>query len=251
MTRRGLRCAAIAILAGGLTAPAARAQAPDGSTIFQRACASCHTGASESRAPAIATLSPRTPESIIDALVTGAMRVQGSRLSGAERRAVSEFITGKTIGGSVSGATTGRCPTASQFAYAARGPQWSGWSATAANTRFQPADQANLTAADVPRLTVKWAFGFPDATVAWAQPTVAGGHVFVGSQNGTVYALDASTGCIRWTFAASGGVRTAVTIGPAIGTAPAVVYFPAHWDPKLRIPRGQVVAAASIVSPKY
>ncbi len=30
-----------------------------------------------------------------------------------------------------------------------------------------------------------------------------------------------------------------------------VFCFPAHWDPKLRIPRGQVVAAASIVSPKY
>ncbi len=30
-----------------------------------------------------------------------------------------------------------------------------------------------------------------------------------------------------------------------------VQFFPAHWDPKLRIPRGQVVAAASIVSPKY
>ncbi len=30
-----------------------------------------------------------------------------------------------------------------------------------------------------------------------------------------------------------------------------VAVFPAHWDPKLRIPRGQVVAAASIVSPKY
>ncbi len=29
------------------------------------------------------------------------------------------------------------------------------------------------------------------------------------------------------------------------------LFFPAHWDPKLRIPRGQVVAAASIVSPKY
>ncbi len=29
------------------------------------------------------------------------------------------------------------------------------------------------------------------------------------------------------------------------------IFFPAHWDPKLRIPRGQVVAAASIVSPKY
>ncbi len=30
-----------------------------------------------------------------------------------------------------------------------------------------------------------------------------------------------------------------------------MLIFPAHWDPKLRIPRGQVVAAASIVSPKY
>ncbi len=30
-----------------------------------------------------------------------------------------------------------------------------------------------------------------------------------------------------------------------------LIAFPAHWDPKLRIPRGQVVAAASIVSPKY
>ncbi len=38
-----------------------------------------------------------------------------------------------------------------------------------------------------------------------------------------------------------------------IGPAPVLTAlgFPAHWDPKLRIPRGQVVAAASIVSPKY
>ena len=55
--------------------------------------------------------------------------------------------------------------------------------------------------------------------MAWAHPTVAGGRVFVGSQNGTVYSLDAKTGCIRWTFSASGGVRTAVTIGATL------VYF--------------------------
>ena len=55
---------------------------------------------------------------------------------------------------------------------------------------------------------------FPDATSAWAQPTIASGRVFVGSQNGTVFSLDAKTGCIYWTFSANGGVRTAVTIGP-------------------------------------
>jgi polyvinyl alcohol dehydrogenase (cytochrome) len=37
--------------------------------------------------------------------------------------------------------------------------------------------------------------------------------VFVGSQNGTVYSLDARTGCIYWTFSAKGGVRTAIVLG--------------------------------------
>src|SRR6516162_9084770 len=32
------------------------------------------------------------------------------------------------------------------------GPRWNGWSPTVANTRFQPADQARLTAEQVPAL---------------------------------------------------------------------------------------------------
>ncbi len=40
-------------------------------------------------------------------------------------------------------------------------------------------------------------------------------------------------------------------IRPIAQLAAGTDVFPAHWDPKLRIPRGQVVAAASIVSPKY
>ncbi len=44
----------------------------------------------------------------------------------------------------------------------------------------------------------------------------------------------------------SGGAGLSSTV-----TDYATFFFPAHWDPKLRIPRGQVVAAASIVSPKY
>ena len=59
---------------------------------------------------------------------------------------------------------------------------------------------------------------------AWSHPTVAAGRVFVGSQNGTVYSLDAKTGCIHWTFSAKGGVRTAVAVAPA-GASRLVVYF--------------------------
>src|SRR5205823_8528183 len=94
---------------------------------------------------------------------------------------------------------------------------WNGWGVDVSNTRFQPAAQAGLSAADVPKLKLKWAFGFPNANSARAQPTIAGGRVFVGSQSGTVYALDAKTGCTIWTFQAKAGVRSGIVIGPRPG----------------------------------
>jgi len=141
------------------------------------------------------------------------MRYQGLSLSGAERRAMAEFLTGRTLRGSLTGAATGRCARPPTPGDPASGPHWNGWGPTAQNTHFQPALQAGLTASQVPRLKLKWAFGFPDATSSWAQPSVAGGRLFVGSQNGTVYSLDAASGCIVWTFSAHGGVRASVTIG--------------------------------------
>jgi polyvinyl alcohol dehydrogenase (cytochrome) len=210
------------VLLGPGAARDVSAQVPDGEQVFKQSCASCHTGAPDSRAPSLDALKARTPQAVIESLMTGAMRPQGSRMSGPERRAVAEFVTGKKVGGDVTGAETGRC-TASMRAGGGAGA-WSGWSPTNTNTRFQSREMAGLAAADVPRLTVKWALGFPDASVAWSSPTVAGGRVYVGSQNGTVYALDAKTGCIYWTYSAAGGVRTAIAIGPG-GGASALAYF--------------------------
>jgi len=94
------------------------------------------------------------------------------------------------------------------------GPAWNGWGAGVTNTRFQPADQAGIAAAQVPNLKLKWAFGFPDTVSAYAQPTVAGGRVFVGAQNATVYSLDAKTGCTYWTFKTQSAIRAATVLGP-------------------------------------
>jgi polyvinyl alcohol dehydrogenase (cytochrome) len=217
--------AAVGIVAACLVwAPTlATAQAgSDGAEIFAQRCAACHDGAPDSRAPTLEALRSRTAQSVLESLMTGAMRPQGARMNGAERRAVAEFVSGAVIGGDVTGATTGRC-VASTAPVPRSAMAWPGWSPAPDNARFQTADRAGLSAADVPRLTLKWAFGFPDASVAWSQPTVAAGRVFVGSQNGTSYALDAKTGCIHWTFAASGGVRTAMVVdGSGAG---ARVYF--------------------------
>jgi polyvinyl alcohol dehydrogenase (cytochrome) len=221
-----MRTAAVLIIL--LAASRAFAQAPDGAQVFAASCANCHSGAADSRAPALDALRSRTPEAIIEALMTGAMRPQGSRLSGLERRAVAEFVTGTHLGGDVTGSDRGRCaaaPSTGGIRDLAKAPGWTGWSPSPANTRFQPADQAGIQAVDVPRLVLKWSFGFPDASVAWAQPAVADGRVFVGSQNGTVYALNANTGCIYWTFSAGGGVRTAIAVSSPRAPMPALVYF--------------------------
>jgi polyvinyl alcohol dehydrogenase (cytochrome) len=223
MHRRTSILAALCVIAAWEPFSAlADAQAPNGEMLFQARCANCHNGAPETRAPAPEVLRQRSPASILDVLANGAMRVQGASLSGPERRAIAEFLGGAVLAGDSTGAAIGRCATASQFKLTS-GPAWNGWGAALANTRLQSAAHAQLTAAQLPHLELKWAFGFPDATSAWAQPTVIGRRVFVGSQNGTVFALDAKSGCIHWFFSADGGVRTAVSVGARAGGA--AVYF--------------------------
>ncbi len=89
---------------------------------------------------------------------------------------------------------------------------WSAWGVSPGNTRFQAAE-VGLTADNVGRLRLKWAFGFVGATLAFSQPAISNKLLFVGSQSGAVYALDARSGCIRWTFKAQAPVRTGFAVG--------------------------------------
>jgi polyvinyl alcohol dehydrogenase (cytochrome) len=199
----------LAVLVVGLATPAL-AQSPNGSAVFTDHCATCHTG-TDPRIPTVAALRQRTPEAILDALVTGAMRQQGAELSDAERRAVAEFIGGRPAGAPAP-ANAARCANPAPFD-PSQGASWTGWAA-----------QAGLTPDNTPKLKLKWALGFPSASTARAQPTVAGGRVFVGSQDGTVYSLDGKTGCTVWTFKAKSGVRTAIVLGAPSG-ASTPLYF--------------------------
>src|SRR5439155_24703665 len=63
---------------------------------------------------------------------------------------------------------------------------------------------------------------------ARAQPTLAAGRLFVGSESGVVYSLDARTGCTYWSFTAKAGVRTAMIVASraaAAGTRSYALYF--------------------------
>lgn len=203
--------AALSLVLFGVLARPAHSQSRDGEQLFNTACATCHNG-DDPRAPGPDALRGRSPQAVLDALTAGSMRYQGLALTGTERRAIAEYITGRKLRGVVA-AVAGRCASVPPFGDPFARAMWNGWGATLENTHAQPAAQAGLTPERVPHLALKWAFGFPDATSAWSQPTVAGGRVFVGSQNAIVYALDAKTGCTIWTFSAHAGVRAAITIG--------------------------------------
>ncbi|HLI83084.1 MAG TPA: PQQ-binding-like beta-propeller repeat protein [Bryobacteraceae bacterium] len=104
--------------------------------------------------------------------------------------------------------SAGRCASAKPFTPSSG--DWNGWGVDRANSRFQP--HPGLSASDVPKLKLKWAFAFPGETRTQSQPVIVGGRVFVGSTSGTVYSLDASTGCLYWTYQAGGFVKAAPSI---------------------------------------
>jgi hypothetical protein len=66
----------------------------------------------------------------------------------------------------------------------------------------------------VPRLRVKWVFAYPGRGT-YAQPTVAGDRLFVPTVVGSVFSLDAASGCTHWSYDADAAVKTAVVIGPS------------------------------------
>ena len=201
-----------------------------GFATFQTQCSTCHGNPAVERAPSPAAIREMPPEKIYNALVSGIMQPQGAALSDQQKRGVAEFMSGRPLGSAASGAAAqmpNRCASNSPLADPATSPMWNGWSADDANRRLQSAAVAKLTASDVPRLKLKWAFGFPSGVSANAQPTVAAGRVFVGSDNGFFYSLDAKTGCVYWSFEAGSIIRNAAMIGAVRGHAPAryAVYF--------------------------
>lgn len=223
MTR--FRLSELVLAALVVCAFSAMAQQPDPAALYQKHCAVCHDHSAATRAPERSALRQASPEVILQALEQGTMKVHGDALTRSERRSLAEFLSGKALG-SVVESKAGSCPgQAPDMAAAWPGPRWNGWGGDLENTRFQPASQAGLTAAQAGKLKLKWAFGFPGTIVSFAQPTVVGGRIFVGSAIHTVYSLDARTGCIYWAIPVAAPVRSAITIAKLSTSARYAAFF--------------------------
>ena len=121
---------------------------------FEQKCGSCHIKPEAgSRAPSREQLQGQPPETIYAAMTTGGMAPMAVGLTDAQMRAIAEYVSGRGFGTATAGDAAlmkNQC-AAKPLGNPLEGPAWNGWGVDKANTRFQPAAAAGLTAATVPK----------------------------------------------------------------------------------------------------
>ena len=175
-------------------------QAELAESLYSTHCSGCHDNGTGG-APVRAAIERRSAAYIKQSLIAGVMKAQGAALGPYEIAILADHLGTEAPAQAVPGQ---RC----EGRLAVSGtPLWNRWGNGLANTRHQP--DTLITPANVGRLELAWAFGFPEAQRARSQPAVTEQALFTGSQSGRVYALDRMTGCIWWTFDAEAEVRNA------------------------------------------
>jgi len=199
------------------TAAAHGQSAPDGEALYKQHCATCHD-AGVPRAAARSVLQQLSPDDIRTTLDVGSMVQQAAALPPAQKEAIIAFLTRDSAPQPAAAVNSQCAPQKQTYSATLSTPHWTGWGNDVNQHRFQSGEQAQLTSDQVSRLKLKWAFGYPKAQKAAAQPTIVNGRLFVGSANGKVYALDAATGCTYWTYNAGFPVRTAISVDERTNT---------------------------------
>ncbi|MDQ3011462.1 MAG: PQQ-binding-like beta-propeller repeat protein [Acidobacteriota bacterium] len=189
---------------------------PEGEALYKQRCAVCHDNAQE-RIPPLFLIRRRSAEDVIQTLTSGSMKQQASGLSADQIRALAIHLTGKQPGAPIDANLNANLCKAPPAPINLKGPQWNGWGRDPDNSRYQPKPGIKLE--DVPKLKVKWAFAHP-GTMATGQPTIIGDRLFLTTEVGIIYSLNAQTGCTYWTMNAGAAVRAAISVG-SVGALPA------------------------------
>jgi polyvinyl alcohol dehydrogenase (cytochrome) len=191
--------------------------------IYQDKCAMCHENPVD-RVPPRFLIARRSAEDVIQTLTTGVMKQQAAGLSADQIRALAVYLTGKQPGAAAPTNFQANMCKEKPPAINLNSPQWNGWGRDLDNSRYQP--KPGLKTEDVPRLKVKWAWAHP-GPMATGQPTIIGDRLFVTTEIGQIFSLNAQTGCTYWTMNAGAAVRAAMTVSalPAGAKARFALYF--------------------------
>src|SRR5260370_6877506 len=123
--------------------------APEGSRLFENNCALCHKAGADNRTPLPEALKRLPNRAIVAALESGSMKVQGAKLSIAERQAIADFLsppTESTIQPLKLNACPGPAPPLANL------KAWNRWSTCLINNRKQTSKGAGINTSDGPKV---------------------------------------------------------------------------------------------------
>jgi polyvinyl alcohol dehydrogenase (cytochrome) len=188
--------------------------------VVQQQCMKCHDKASMPQAPGIAKLREISGDKLYDFLSNLNATHKDLKLTDDERKHTAEALSGRVLGTAAIGDASlmpNRCSANPAMADPSSEPGWNGWGNGPDNNRFQAGKNAGIAADQLPKLKLKWAFGMPGGHTMNGQTTVVAGRVFIGSDIGWVYSLDAKSGCVYWSYMTKAAMRNAITVIPVKG----------------------------------
>lgn len=197
----------------------AQAQTPPnanhpGKAAFDRVCAACHISTVDLRVPTLQSLASMPAATIRDSMAEGGkMAAMAAALSDAERTQVVGYLTsGQSASTAVDWTAKIMCAADKRTVDVGKVVS-SGFGVDRNQTRSLTASQAGLKASDLKNLEVAWAIGFPGQG-SGTGASIVGDTMFV-TGGGRLAALDAKTGCAKWSYAV--GTRNTPAFGEIEG----------------------------------
>ena len=209
--------------APGVRAQASAAADPPGMTAFRNHCSGCHSGQGD--APSTEALRRLSRADIKYNLEFGYM---AQIAKGVPRDELAGIIDWLPLNPEESGswAQRMRCSPALREVRLDGGARRiaTTFGLGPGNNRRQTTADAGLTTADMRHLELAWVMAFPQTATMRSQPAIVGDTLFVAATDaGKVFALDARSGCVKWTYASDLTLRSSLTFAEATRTSPALI----------------------------
>lgn len=180
-----------------------------GEQLFGQYCATCHEGG-DPRAPSLVSLNTMSADDLRFALTAGVMSAQGQALTDSQLAVLVEHLAREPV--SDSWIANSQCH-ADRMNITLDTVSLPGPGGDAAFGRNISAAQSGLERDRLNNLEVAWTIVFPGIGGLRSTPVITNDTLFYPAASDTrVYAIDVSTGCIKWHYDAGASLRSSIVL---------------------------------------
>jgi polyvinyl alcohol dehydrogenase (cytochrome) len=197
---------AIAALATPVLSPAAIGQVSadhPGAGVYQKACAACHDNPGTTRAATLASMRTLAPARLREVMAPGG--IMAPMAASLNEREKTDLVTWLTAGQAAAAATWSDallCAPDKRAVSSTATIVNAGFGIDSDLSRSLSASEAGLGKAQLANMEIAWSIAFPGQGGGTGASVLSDGTVYAtGGQK--LLAIDAASGCVKWSYAAS------------------------------------------------